>query len=248
MKTTTIFRRTALALLPAAILLGACSKTDVPTPTPAVDQGRVTFVNAAAHIAPTTLKFLIDAKDYASLVYGASSGYLSVTAGAHSVQVTAGTQTALTQQATVEKNNSYTFVATPTTSSSTVGGLLITDDLTAPATGKARIRVINLGQGTPTPLRLSQVTSTLGGPVIVNVVPNVPSNSASAFVEVPIGVANLSILDANGTVVAEVGSGSGDGSGTKKYEEGRLYTVLLTGTQGSLSADQKVKAFILTNN
>ena len=158
MKTTTIFRRTALVLLPAAFLLGACGKTDVPTPTPAVDQGRVTFVNAAAHIAPTTLTFLVDAKQYASLAYGATSGYLTVTAGARSVQVTAGTQTALTQQVTVEKDKSYTFVATPTASSSTVGGLLISDDLTVPTTGKARIRVINLGQGTPTPLRLSQVT------------------------------------------------------------------------------------------
>ena len=248
MKTTSIFRRTALVLLPAALFLGACSKSDVPTPAPAVDQGRVTFVNAAAHIAPTTLKFLVDAKENASLAYGASSGYLNVTAGARSVQVTAGTLTALTQQVTVEKDKSYTFVATPTASSSTVGGLLIADNLTAPATGKARIRVINLGQGTPTPLRLSQVTSTIGGQVIVDVIPNVPSNSASAFVEVPIGLASLSILDANGNVVAEVGSGSGDGSGTKKYEEGRLYTVLLTGTQGSLSTDQKLKAFILANN
>lgn len=248
MKTPSIFRRTALALLPAAILLGACSKTDVPTPAPAVDQGRVMFINAAAHIAPTTLKFLVDAKESASLAYGASSSYQNVTTGARSVQVMAGTQAALTQSATVEKDKSYTFVATPSASSSTVGGLLLTDDLTVPGTGKARIRLINLGQGAPTPLRLSQITTTVNGPVVSDIATNVGSGTASPFIEFSANIYTLSVLDNAGNTIAVVGDGSGGGTGVYKYMEGKIYTVVLSGAVGSLNSDQKIKAYQLNNN
>jgi hypothetical protein len=248
MNTTGIFHRIALALLPATLLIAACSKTDTPVPAP-VDRGRVVFVNAASHIAPTTLKFLVDNSEKASLAYGLSSGYQDINPGTRTLQVAAGAQTALTQSITVDKEKNYTFVATPASAASAVGGLLITDDLVVPTTtGQGRIRLINLGQGTPTPLRLAQIISTVNGPVVADIVTNVPSNSASAFTEFTVGVYNLSVLDANGNTVAVVGDGSGAGTGTRKFAEGKIYTILLSGTQGSLNVDQKVKAFLLTNN
>lgn len=248
MMTYAIFHRAALALLPAALLLGACGKADIPTPAPAVDQGGITFINAAAHIAPTTLKFLVDAKESASLVYGASSGYQAVPAGSRSVQVMAGAQAALTQLVAVEKDKLYTFLATPSASSSTVGGLLLTDDLTVPGTGKARIRLVNLGQGTPTPLRLSQITSTVNGPVVADIATNVASGTASSFIEFSANVYTLSVLDNAGNTIAVVGDGSGGGTGVFKYTEGKIYTVVLSGAVGSLNTDQKIKAYQLGNN
>ncbi|MCC3151919.1 DUF4397 domain-containing protein [Hymenobacter sp. BT770] len=251
METSLIFRRAFQAILPASLLLASCSKSDTPAPAP-VDQGKVAFINAASHIAPTTLKFLVDNTEKASLAYGASSSYQGIQTGSHSLQITAGTQAAFTMTLAPEKDKTYTFVATPATSPSTVNGLLFPDDLTAPTTGKARIRLINLAQGVGTPLRLSQVTSTVTGPVVADVVTNVGVNSASAFTEFAPGAYALSILDnsatAGATPIAQVGDGSGSGSGTKTYEAGKIYTVVVSGTQGSLNQDQKVKAFLSQNN
>ena len=252
MKTIAIFRRTALALLPATLLLAACSKSDTPAPAPAVDHGRVVFINAASHIAPITLKFLVDNSEKASLAYGTSSSYLDISTGAHPLQVTAGTQTAFTMTLAPDKDKNYTFVATPAVSSSAVNGLLFPDDLTAPTTGKARIRVINLGQSVSTPIRLSQVTSTVTGPIVADVVTNVGLNAASPFTEFAPGTYALSILDntatASTTPLAQVGDGTGSGTGTKVYEAGKLYTVVVSGTNGSLNQDQKIKAFVSQNN
>ena len=53
----------------------------------------------------------------------------------------------------MEKDKSYTFVASPAATTATVGGILFADDLTAPTTGKAKIRLINLGQNLTSPIR-----------------------------------------------------------------------------------------------
>lgn len=252
MKALVNLRRAAQVVLPAVILLASCSKSDTPVPTPAVDTGRVTFINAASHIAPTTLKFLVDNAEKASQAYGGSSGYQNIQTGSRTLQVASGTQTAFSTTLTVEKDKNYTFVASPSTSSSTTNGLTFPDDLTAPASGKARIRIINLGQGVATPVRISQVTSTVSGPVVADIVTNVALNTASAFTDFTPGTYALSVLDnsatAGATPLAQIGDGSGSGTGTKNYEAGKIYTVVFSGTNGSLNNDQKLKAFLSQNN
>ena len=253
MKISFPFRFTSLAAAASLLTLAACSNNDIPAPPPAVDQGQVNFINAAAHIAPTTLRFLVDNTESASLAYATGSGYRRLNAGSRALQVAAGTQTALTQTLLVEKDKSYTFIATPTSSTSTVGPLLLTDDLTTPGTGKARIRLVNLGDGTatdplPSPLRLSQITSTVNGPVVSDLATNVASGTASPFVEFNANVYTLSVLDGAGNTIAVVGDGTGTGTGTYKYMEGKIYTVVLSGTKGSLNSDRKIKAYQLPNN
>lgn len=208
------------------------------------------FINAASHIAPTTLKFVVDNTEKASLDYATASSYQGLDVGSRAVQVNAGAQTALTQSLVIEKNKSYTFLAAPSASSSTVAGLLLTDDLTVPGTGKARVRFVNLGQGTnlPSPLRLSQITTTVNGPVVSDIATNVASGTTSSFVEFNANVYTLSVLDTAGNTIAVVGDGSGAGTGVYKYTEGKIYTVVLSGTVGSLNNDQKIKAYLLGNN
>jgi len=244
-----IFRRPLLLAVPVvALAFGGCSKKDEPTPTPAPDQGKVAFVNAAAHIAPVTLKFLADNSEKASQAYGTTSGYQNVLIGSRPIQVMAGSQSALTQSVTIEKDKNYTFIATPATSSSAVGGLFLTDDLSVPNPAKARIRVVHLGQNVSSPIKLSQVTSTANGPVVVDIVTNVASNTVSAITDFNPGTYNLSILDNAGVSRAEVGSGNGAGTGTKTYEAGKVYTLIVSGTAGSLNSEQSLKAFLSQNN
>ncbi len=247
MSTSSLFRRAFQVLLPATLLLTACGKDDVVAPV--VDQGRITYVNAASHIPGATLRFLVDNSQKASQTYGASSGYQSVPTGSRIVQVASGTQTVLTQPAiTVEKDRSYTFVAAPAASPATVSGFVFPDDLTAPASGKAKIRVIHLGQNLSNPIRLAQVTNTAGGPVVVNIVAGVASNTASPFTEFTPGDYRLSIMDNAGVTKAELGSGTGAGTGTKVYEAGKLYTVVVSGTADSADPAQALKGFLSQNN
>ncbi|MDQ2771132.1 MAG: DUF4397 domain-containing protein [Bacteroidota bacterium] len=250
MKTNSFLRFAATCLLPAGLLLAGCGKKDTPVPTPVPDMGRVMFINAASHIAPITLKFLADNTEKASLAYATGSSYQGLNVGSRAVQVTAGSQTALNQSLVIEKDKNYTFVATPAAASSNVGGLLVTDDLTVPGTGKARVRLINLGQGNtlPTPLRLSQITTTVNGPVVSDLATNVGNGSASPFIEFNANIYTLSVLDNAGNTIAVVGDGTGSGTGVYKYTEGKIYTVVLSGTVGSLNTDQKIKAYLLGNN
>ena len=237
--------RSALqVLLPAALLIAGCSKKDEPAPTPAPDQGKVMFINAASHVSTLTLKFLVDNSEKASLAYGANSGYQGISTGSRSVQVTSGSQSALTQAITVVKDKNYTFVSAPAPTTATVNGFLFADDLNAPAATKAKIRVINLGENLSTPVRLSQVTAVPGAAIIV---PDVAGSAASPFVEfTPGNNYSLVVADNTNTTLASLGDGSGSGMGTKNFEAGKIYTVVLSGTSGSLTNGLKV--YLTQNN
>ena len=238
-----LLRRPLLLALPALLAFSACGDDD-DEPVPV--QGRVTFINAASHVAPANLSFRLDNNNVASADYGRNSGYQAVNVGDRALQVASGTQTALTQTITVAMNQSYTFVATPAAATSTVGGLFVPDDLTAPSTGKAKIRVINVGQSLMTPIRLAQLTAVGGTGVIVN---DVATNSASPFVEfIPGPNYSLNITDTNNTTLQALGDGSGSGTGTRTFEVGKIYTVVVSGTVGSLNANQQLKAFLFQNN
>ena len=94
MKVTGIFRRTALALLPATLLIAACSKTDTPAPAP-VDQGRINFYHAAAN-ANVALKFQADEVDKATITYGQNSGYQGVNTGSRTLKTTVAASSSTT--------------------------------------------------------------------------------------------------------------------------------------------------------
>ncbi len=249
MEKTFILRRAVQAVLPAALLLfSACSKTDTPAPTPAVDQGRIGFLHEAPS-ANVPLKFLFDDVEKATLTYGQTASYLALSTGIHTLRVVNSTGTTITtKQATVEKDKSYSYFAyAPTTT--TVDGLLTTDDLTIPAAsaGKARIRLVHLGQGLPTPLKLSTVVAGISD------IAGTETQFAgySGFVDILPGQYNVAVTSGSpSVVVANVADGSGSGMGTNKtYEAGKVYTVVLRGSTNPLfSADLQPKALLIQNN
>lgn len=237
------FRHPFAVLLPALFLFASCGKKSDPTPAP--EQGRVLFVHTASNVNTVGLKFLVDKAEKASLNYGQASGYQSVDVGSRAVQVTAGGQAAANTSITVEKGKSYSFFATPSSSSSSVNTLFVADDATLPTVGKARIRVVNVGQNLSTPIRLAQTTAVAGAGVIVN---DVATNTASSYVEFIPGNYSLFISDNANNSLIEVGDGSGSGTGTKNFEANKLYTVVVAGTQGSLIPEQKIRVFVSQNN
>lgn len=245
--------RSALqVLLPAALLIAGCSKDDKPAPTPAPDQARIVFVHAAPS-ANIAVKFLVDDSEKGQVAYGANTGYQSVLAGtARSVKVnvaSSGTN-ALTQTIAVGKDLSYSFFAYTPAAGIGVAGVLIPDDLTVPASGSAKVRVVHLAPGAPATVRLSQ--STIAGAV------DLPGASAtfggaSQFITIPAGPYNLLVTAGSpSTTLLNVGNGTGTGlaTETKTYESGKIYTVAVWGNSLPTNLDPALqpRAVVIVHN
>ena len=258
-----IFRRALHALLPATLLLAACSKSDTPAPAPAATSS-ILFVNAAASTF-VGIKAFVNNEEKSTLTYGVNNGgataaYQSVPAGTPTVKIdnaaAAGT-TFFSQNVAVAKDQRYSFFVYSASTDASVApaGLLVTDDLTAPATGKAKIRLVHVAFGFPNPaaaISLSQ-SQPIG---FLPITTAVNFKEASNFVEINAGPANLLVTTGSspsGQTVATVGDGTGTGTGststgTKNYESGKIYTIVVRGTAGNPDPARQPKAFIIQNN
>ena len=251
MKTTSIFRRTTLALLPAAILLGACSKTDVPTPDPVVDMGRVMFLHAAA-TSNTPLTAFINDQQVSQLNYGQSSAYVAVNAGTPALRINNGVQVAVpSQPLTIVKEQSYSvFEYSPTTSIGSLDVLTVSDNPLTLSAGEAQIRVVYLNAGGASPIRLTVPAPSSSSPA-TDLTPDVAFGTASSFVKLNANVYNMSITSAGSPrpQVVAVGDGTGAGTGVYKYLEGKTYTIVVRGIAGSgVPTGQQPQAVIVKNN
>ncbi|MCI1188522.1 DUF4397 domain-containing protein [Hymenobacter sp. DH14] len=251
MNPSAYFRRAALAVLPATVLLAACSKTDTPAPTPAVDQGRVLISHAAA-AANTQITAFANDQQVAQLNYGQSTAYTNVNAGNATIRINNGSAVVSTQTVAVAKGQNYSvFAYSPTATIGSASLLAIPDDLTAPAAGTAKVRLVHLGVGAATPVRLSIPAATPTG-TPNDLTTDVAFGTASAFVVVNAGALSLSVTPAAAPrtpVVAMVGDGTGAGTGSKTFESGKIYTVVVRGIAGSgVPAAQQLQAVIIANN
>lgn len=242
-------RRTfLLAAIPAALVLGSCGNNDDDdNSTPAPTQGRVNAYHMAAS-ANVGVKVLFDDVDKGTLTYGQGAGYQSLGTGSRTIKVnvaSSGTN-ALTKTVTVEADKSYSYFAYAT-SATTVADLFIPDDLAAPSAGKAKIRLVHLGQGSPSALKLSTTVAS------VSDIPNTETQfaNASSFVEILPGSYNIAVTNgASSTTVTNVGDGSGAGTvANKTYEAGKIYTVIIRGISGALiDPALQPKAVLVQNN
>lgn len=236
----------AAALLPAVLVLASCGKDES---TPAPDQGRINAYHAAAS-ANVGVKILIDDAEKATLTYGQNSGYQAVNTGSRVVKVNVASSgaNALTQNVTVEKDKNYSYFVYAD-AATTQKGLLVTDDLTAPSSGKAKIRLVNLGQGAASPVKLSTTVASVSDIAGTET----QFANASGFVEILPGSYNVAVTTGSSSTTVtngNVGDGSGAGTmGTKNYEAGKIYTVVYRGISGStVAAELQPKVFLIQNN
>ncbi|WP_460613802.1 MULTISPECIES: DUF4397 domain-containing protein [Hymenobacter] len=250
MKTLNSFLRPAalLTLLPAALAFSSCSDDNDNEAAP--DQSSVLISHAAASVN-TQVTALVDDKQVGQLNYGQSSPYLKVNSGAPTLKINNGTQTATQQALTLSKDQNYSvFVYSPTASIGSAALLPVTDDLSVPAANQAKIRLVHLAVGAPSPVRLS-VPSPVPGGAYTDLTPDVAFAAASGFVVVNAGPLNLSVTSTGTlrTQVLAVGDGTGTGTGTKTFEAGKIYTVVVRGIAGAgVPAAQQAQAVIIQNN
>ena len=186
----------ALALL-ATIALGACNDDDTTAP---VSTAQVRVVHASPD-APNVDVLVDGAAVLTNVAYKASSTYLDVPAGSRNLRMRAtGTSTVVIDQtAAVTAGKRYTVLATGRVAS--IAPVVLEDDLTAPAAGNVKLRLVHASPTAGT----VDIYVTAPGASIATATPtlaSVPFRAASGYLEVPAGTYRVRITPAGSKTVA----------------------------------------------
>ncbi len=136
--------------------------------------------------------------------YGAFTSYRSLQPGVYAVAMrpagsSASTAPAVTWSVQVKAGQAYTVAAFGTADQ--ISNRLISDDLTSPAAGKARVRLIQ-GARSVAPVTIQAV----GGPLLAQ---NVPYGATTGYADVPAGRWALRVTSAGKTAATSVDVAAG---------------------------------------
>lgn len=212
-------------LLTAAILLSSCSKDED------IAQANVLVIHASPD-APGVDLLVDDVKQNTSaLTYPQNTGYLKVNAGARNfkVNVAGTTTTVINANVTLEQDKSYSVFAIDSVSK--ISAVVVADDLSTPASGKAHVRFIHLSPNAP-----AVDIAVDGGAVVF---PNTSFKVGTAFTPLDAGTYDLEVRVAGTQTVAL-------DLDPINLEAGKIYTVF---AKGFLTADgaQALGAEIIVN-
>ncbi|NIV11005.1 MAG: DUF4397 domain-containing protein, partial [Aliifodinibius sp.] len=167
-----------------------------------------------------------------ALTFPNNTGYLSVDAGSRNIKVNAsGTSTTvINADLTLDANTAYSVFAVNTLAN--IEALVLEDDLTAPASGNARVRFVHLSPDAPA----VDITLT-DGTVIFG---NKSFKEATDFAGLSAGTYDLQVrLAGSNTVVLNLPG--------IMLEDGKIYTVFAKGLVNG-SGDQALGAEIIVND
>lgn len=215
----------------SAISLAACSddeNTTAPTPT---SKANVLVVHASPD-APGVDLLVDNTVAGTNLTFPNNTGYLQVNAGTRNVKVNvSGTSTTVIQaDLNLMENKFYSVFAVNQVSA--IEPLVLEDNLTNPASGKAHVRFIHLSPDAPA------VNITLTDGTIV--FGNVAFKGSVDFTPLDAGTYNLQVRDAatNSTVVLDLPNIT--------LQAGKIYTVFAKGLLSGSGA-QALGAQIIVN-
>lgn len=225
-------KRSLFALLPLLALFSnaGCGKdeNDPLSPTP---QARVMAVHASPDAPAVDL--LVDGVVVGSgLAFPNNTAYLAVNAGTRNVKVNvAGSATTvINADLPVSSGVNYSVFANGPVAS--IGALVIADDLTAPAAGKAHVRFVHLSPDAP-----AVDVAVTGGPVLF---PNRAFQQYTSFTPVDAGTYDLEVRPAgSSSVVLPLPDIT--------LQAGKIYTVFAKGFVSGSGA-QALGAQIIVNN
>lgn len=247
METSFILRKAFQAMIPAVLLLASCGKDDDPV-TPEPDKSRVMLVHEAANLSTFPIKLTVGTGDAGpSVNYGANSGYQTAATGVLEIKPSiAATGGALltTDVKTLGKDKYYSYFVFSGVSqpANTALGVWTEDDLTAPASGMAKIRLVHVGQGLVSPLGLSKPGTT---GTLTAVIPTITTGTASAFVSIPSGTASYNLVNANNNTIVPLAGASVLGT---NFAAGKIYTIVVRGSSAPATTNEQFTLDLITNN
>ncbi|MBL7765889.1 MAG: DUF4397 domain-containing protein [Chitinophagaceae bacterium] len=210
------------------LALGSCTKN---TDTNGMMYANVNVTHASPD-APGVDLLVNDTKVNASaLGYPNSTGYLQVEAKSNNIKVNvAGTATTVINATLLfEPGKNYSIFAVDSVSK--ISPLVLSDDLSAPASGKAHVRFVHLSPNAP-----AVDVAVVGGPVVFS---NQSFKDATAFTPLDAGNYNLEVRVAGTSTVALT-------LPTISLAAGKIYTVFAKGFLGA-TGTQELGAQIITN-
>lgn len=219
----------ALGLV-ATIAMVGCGG-DSPTPVTPTPTARVMAVHASPD-APA-LDLLVDGSSVASgLAFPNNTGYLTLEVGVRNVKVNVAGTTTTVISASVPVAGGLSYSVFACDSFAIIGAVVLVDDLTTPAAGKARVRFIHLSPDAP-----AVDVAVQGGPVLL---PNIAFKGSASVAGLDAGIYGLEVrLAGTGTVVLSLPGIT--------LQAAKIYTVFLRGFAGG-SGPQALGAQIIVNN
>lgn len=227
-------RLAAYSMLLSSISLGftACSDDETSTPAPTNATAKVLVVHASPD-APGVDLLLDNSKvNSSALEFLGNTGYLNVNAGTRNIKVNAaGTSTSvINADVPFVSGKNYSVFAID--SLSKISAIVVEDDLTTPATGKAHVRFIHLSPNAP-----AVDVALAGGSVVWS---NYEFKDGSTFAPLDAGTYNLEVrLAGTSTVVLPLPN--------IILTAGKIYTVYAKGFVGG-AGNQELGAQIIVNN
>ncbi len=220
-----------VAMVAVAALAAAGCGDDDKNPIAPTLQARVMAIHASPD-APAVDLLVDGAVAGSGLAYPSNTTYLSVPAGSRNIKVNAaGTATTvINADVSVSGGSSYSVFACD--SLSVITAIVVPDNLTAPATGKAHVRFVHLSPNAP-----AVDVAVTSGPVLF---PNQAFKAYSTFAPVDAGTYNLEVRLAGTSTVALPLPGI-------TLTAGKIYTVFAKGFAGGTGA-QALGAQIIVNN
>ncbi|MBX0326817.1 DUF4397 domain-containing protein [Oscillochloris sp. ZM17-4] len=201
----------ALAMIPSAFAQGTA---------------KVRVLHASPD-APAVDVYVNGSKTLSDVPFFTASDYLDLPAGTYRVQVTpAGapaSDAVIDANATVEAGKAYTIAATGPVAA--ISPTIIVDDLSAPASGQAKVRVYHFSPDAPAvDVKLASGTTLISGLAFPN---------ASDYLEVPAGSYDLQVTPAGASAVVI------DLPGTS-LAAGKIYSVFATNVVASIKPELAV--------
>jgi hypothetical protein len=219
-----------LLILAAALFVPGCSNSDNSPTTPAV-VSKVMAVHASPD-APGVDLLVDNGVAGTNLLFPQNTAYLSLSPGNHNVKVnvTGTSTTVINAPVSLAAGAAYSVFAVDSVSK--IAPLVVTDDLTTPAAGKAHVRFLHLSPNAP-----AVDIAVTGGPVLFA---GKSFMDYTAFTPVDAGTYNLEVRLANTSTVVLSLPGI-------TLNEGKIYTVFAKGFVGG-SGSKALGAQIIVNN
>lgn len=218
----------AAFLMTATLVISSCKEDEEPMS----NKAKVLVTHASPDAPGVDLLVDNNKVNSAALNFPNNTGYLEVEAGTRNVKVNvSGTSTTvINANLDLTKDMNYTVFAVDSVSK--ISAVVLADDLTAPAAGKAHVRFVHLSPNAPA----VDVAVASSGAVVFG---NKAFKESTAFTPLDAGSYNLDVRVAGTSTVALT-------LPTITLEAGKIYTVFAKGFLGG-SGTQALGAEIIVN-
>lgn len=195
--------------------LSSCSDDDISTG----ESVNVKIVNAAES-SPAQDVFIEDVKvNSSALGYLESTGYITTTNSGNDRKIEARTSGSndvfATEEEDLKSNKNYTFFITGTGSSADIE--ITEDDLTAPASGKAKVRFVHVSSMSSEKVDIYSGTTKIAA--------GVERGDVSRFQQIDGGLTSIGVLTAGSTDMNAIKSLS-----IQNLQADKIYTILIYGS------------------